>query len=167
MVTWSLEDIEVRKLLELVSGDVNFKILRILHDKPMYSGDLSGRLNVNIKTIRVHLHRLRENNFVDFEKDGRRHIYSILIPFETPVHELIMALVAMADPIKKRGEDDEPIPVETIESNRLRDAQAEYWTTLLSGIVENFFKHGSFAHQKQLDQQLDKIKDRIQRLKDK
>lgn len=154
----------VRELMQLAAGEKNFKILRCLHDKPMYSGELAERLSIDIRTVRTHLHRLRNNNLVTYEADGRKHIYYIKTPFETAVHEMIVSLVALADPVRKRGEDPEPIPMEGV-SPLLEQAQKEYWNTLIKGFFKLLQRQGSISYQNQLQDELDRINRRIEHLK--
>jgi DNA-binding transcriptional ArsR family regulator len=159
------EIMSVRELMQLAAGGKNFKILRCLHDKPMYSGELAERLSIDVRTVRSHLHRLRTNDLVTYETDGKKHIYYIKTPFETAVHEMIISLVALADPVRKRGEDPEPIPMEGV-SPLLAQAQKEYWSTLIQGFFKLLQRQGSIRYQNQLQDELDRINRRIEDLQD-
>lgn len=153
----------VRKLMDLVSGKVNFKILRSLHDKPLYAGDLAQRLSANVLTIRVHLHRLRNHNFVDYKKTGRKHLYHIKTPFESTEHELLMTLITLAEPIKKRGEDNQPLDVSESDFEGQK-TQKNYWTTLIKGVYKVLVHQGSIAEQKKLRAELNEISNRVDNL---
>ncbi|MFB6347166.1 MAG: ArsR/SmtB family transcription factor [bacterium] len=155
----------IRELMELAAGDVNFRILRSLHDKPLYAGDLSERLNVHIRTIRVHLHRLRTNDFLAYDQDGRKHLYHIKTPFESTEHELIITLVSLADPVKKRGENQERLDVADA-SLVAQKIQKGYWTTLIKGVYRALVHQGSIGELKKLRRELEKISNRADRLVD-
>lgn len=155
----------VNDLMRTVAGEKKFKILRCLHDKPMYSGELAERLSMDVRTIRTHLHHLREEKIITYKKKGRKHVYYIQTPFETAVHEMIVSLIAMADPVRKRGEESEPISMEGV-NPMLKKAQKEYWNTLLKGFFKLLYRQGSIRYQNQLEEELDQINRRIEDLKD-
>lgn len=156
---------DVRKLINLASGETNFKILRLLHEKPMYAGELGEHLSASDRNVRVHLHHLRQENLVDYETTGRRHRYSIKTPFETSAHELVMTLVALADPVRKRGEGPAPAPPEEFES-RTKKSHLKYLTRLLDGYIEKFVVHGTHKAGKKLGDDLQALSDRINQLMD-
>ena len=155
---------DFRKLMDLASGEVNFRILQLLHEKPMYSGSLSEKLSIDIRAIRVHLHHLRQHGFVDFNEVGRRHEYHIKSPFETPAHELIVSLVALAEPTRKRGEDQEPLPVEDLETQS-RESYLSYLGELINGYINTFVRHSTVEYGKKLGEDLKEIQRRIEDVK--
>jgi len=157
--------VTVNNLMRKAAGEKNFKVLRCLHDKPMYSGELAERLNMNVRTVRTHLHHLREENLITYKKEGRKHVYYIQTPFETAVHEMIVSLVAMGDPVRKRGEESEPISLDGV-NPLLQQAQKEYWCTLLKGFFKLLYRQGSIQYQNQLQDELDQINRRIKDLEE-
>lgn len=157
---------DVRKLMDLASGEVNFKILRLLHEKPMYAGELGERLSSDDRAVRVHLHHLRQNGFIDYEKKGRQHLYAVKTPFESATHEIVMRLVALADPVRKRGENSSPIPPDQFESDS-RESHLEYLIQLFDWYVETFVQHSTIQAGKQLGEDLGKLSDRIEDLRNK
>lgn len=156
---------DIRKLMDLASGEMNFKILRLLHEKPMYAGELGEHLSSSDRNVRVHLHHLRQENLVDYEVNGRRHRYSIKTPFETSAHELVMTLVAVTDPVRKRGEESAPIPPDEFESGS-KKSHLEYLKQLLDGYIETFVVHSSKEAGEKLGEDLRALSDRINQLAD-
>lgn len=157
---------DTRLLMEFASGESNFRILRILHDKPMYSGDIAARIQSDVRTVRTLLHRLRNKNFVEYKTVRQKHVYHIKTPFETAAHEMIMGFVAMAPPVKKPAEPDHA-PLDLSEPHPLlKEAQTEYWTTLVKGFFTTMLKQGSKGHIQKVHDKLDQINNRIKRLKD-
>lgn len=151
---------DIRKLMDLASGEMNFRILRLLHEKPMYAGELGERLSAADRTIRVHLHHLRQAGLIDYDQHGRKHLYSINSPFESTAHELLMTLVALSDPVRKRGEDPSPIPPDRFETGS-QTSHLNYLKKLLDGYIETFVSHSTHQAGKQLGEDLKNIAERI------
>lgn len=153
----------VRKLMDFVSGEANFKILRLLHEKPMYAGELGQRLSADDRAIRVHLHNLRKRDFVEYEKNGRKHLYSIKAPFASPAHELLISMVAISDPVRKPGENASPIPGSDFETGA-KKSHIDYLKELLDSYIENFVMAGSVNEGRKLGESLKKLTNRIEDL---
>ena len=151
----------VQRLMELASGPTNFRILRLLHENPMYSGDLSRRLSIDTRSVRVHLHKLRKHDFLDYDQEGRKHRYYVKTPFESPAHELIVSLVALSEPIRKRGENAQPIPVKDL-PNQSRKSYLSYLNELLESYVETFVLHGSMKYGQKIGEDFKELKRRIE-----
>lgn len=154
-----------RKLMDLASGETNYRILQLLHEKPMYSGALGEKLSTDIRAIRVHLHHLRHHGFVDYNVVGRKHEYHIKTPFETPAHELIISLVALAEPARKRGEDDAPLPIGDLQTQS-RKSYLSYLNDLINGYIDTFVRHSTVKYGEQLGEDLKAIRRRIEQVGD-
>ncbi len=135
---------DVQRLMSIASGEMNFRILRVLHEKPMYSDDLAERLSTNARNVRVHLHHLRQAEFVEFRKTGKRHLYSIKTPFQSKNHRIIMSLVARSDSVSSRGETI------AAELQDLEPQSRESHLTYLQELFESYLE--TFVHQSPLKQ---------------
>lgn len=66
-------------LIAATRGGINrARILRTLHDRPYNANDLAGQLGLDYKTVRHHLHVLRENDCVmTLGNEGYGTLYSL------------------------------------------------------------------------------------------
>lgn len=152
----------IRERMNLVSGAVNYQILRLLHESPRHAQQLANQLDREPSNVRVHLKTLRDEGFLTYVKVGRRHYYHVDTPFESPSHQWIMGLVTMDDPFVST----ETAPIERPDPDpRLVDAQREYWSTLIKGIYSIMAHQGSLYEQQRVRERLDEINDRLDRLK--
>lgn len=84
-----------------------FRILSVLSNQKATPTQLSNRLSLNRSNITSQLSELRELGFVDYQKLGRRHRYSVREPLPTQRHELVIDLIDLEpgdpekDPLKK------------------------------------------------------------------
>lgn len=157
----------IRECMSLASGSINYPILRLLHDSPRHAQQIAQHLDISEASVRVHLKKLRDEEFLSYETVGKYHFYHVATPFETPTHEWIMALIAMDDPVKSKHSSDEPVLHDQDPHPLLVKAQREYWMELAKGIYSILMSQGSFGEQKQVREKLNDIETRVERLKEK
>ncbi len=68
---------EIAKQIQLAGNDVRLKILWLLKQDEFCVCDLSDILQMSIPAISQHLRKLKDNDMVDFRRDGQTLYYFI------------------------------------------------------------------------------------------
>lgn len=66
--------------LKALSEDTRVRIVGLLFEEQLEVGEISQRLGVSPYNVSKHLRILREAGIIDFEKQGRRRLYTVVAP---------------------------------------------------------------------------------------
>lgn len=132
------ETIPLSILFRRAGEPTKYKILTKLNQRDATPSELSDTLKIRRSNITSQLSDLRELGFVDYQRQGRNHRYSIREPLPTFRHELILEMIDLdpTDPDRKFPGKTEQNPEEIkrklqkTKRKRLRK-KLQLWATYL------------------------------------
>lgn len=164
------QNIPLSALFRFAGQPVNFKILRELNRKPQSPTTLSNGFHEPRNSISTRLSKLKKLGFVDYDRRGRNHVYSIRSPLPTIQHELILELIEIDHTDPERSLDElshsEELSEETL--NEIQEIQKERFQTKLA-LMASYLGHPGLVSVgqeqeilkskiEQLDNELDRLK---------
>ena len=91
---------ELRRLLRVVSGDLNFRLLKVLAAEKVSPIELSERLDMDYSTVRTQLMKLKRVGFVDYEEVNPYHLYFVRKELPSIFHEFLLFYVIKASQLE-------------------------------------------------------------------
>ena len=82
------------------------QILRMLKKKSMTAGEIAECFNISKPSISHHLEILQHEGLIDYEKVGRRHIYTINMTVFQELIELVANMTEKESSFQSRKDDD-------------------------------------------------------------